>query len=64
MNKKELQIRLLRLDKERTMVLNYLKYSEHKFAKEIYMNTLEYIDYQTKMTLEQLENFQEKTYEH
>jgi hypothetical protein len=64
MNKKELQIRLLRLDKERTMVLNYLKHSEHKFAKEIYNNTLEYIDYQTKITLEQLENFQEKTYEH
>jgi hypothetical protein len=64
MNRQELRIRLVRIDKEREMVLNYLKHTQNHFAKTIYENTLEYLNHQTDLILEQLENFQEKTYEH
>jgi hypothetical protein len=64
MNRQELRIRLLYLDKEREMVVSYLKYTQSHFAKTLYENALEYIDHQTNLILEQLENFQEKSYEH
>ncbi len=65
MNKKEIGLRLRRLDAEKKMVMNYLKNSEHDFAREIYKNTLEYIEFQLTSILKELEK--DKTgvkYEH
>ena len=64
MNRQELRLKLVRLDKEREMVLDYLKHSQNHFARTLYNNSLEYIDHQTDLVLEQLENFKEERYEH
>jgi len=64
MNRNEMRLKLARLDKERDMVLNYLKYTENHFAKTIYENTLEYLNSQTDLVLEMIENYKEERYEH
>jgi len=64
MNRNEMRLKLARLDKERDMVLNYLKYTENHFAKTIYKNTLEYLNSQTDLVLEMIENYKEERYEH
>lgn len=64
MNRNELKLKLVKLDHEKAMVTNYLKNSVTQFSTEIYQNALDYINSQIDLTLNQLENFQEKTYEH
>jgi hypothetical protein len=64
MNRQELRLKLVRIDKERDMVLRYLKHSQNEDAKKLYEDALEYLNHQTDLTLEQLEQISEVSYEH
>ena len=64
MNRQELKLKLVRLDRELKMVVDYLNSSENESMKAIYQSTIDYINHEVDDTIAKLDNYKETKYVH